>query len=223
MSGFGTVAPNNQASLVANVTQAEVRQTGAGNMLGYLVSPGDNNSFGFTQDGQGNWINGVNSGNDHQVAIWQHGDSNVTDFGQSGTGNNLGVSIDGSYNQLNIDQAQSGASGNKMSVTITGDKNNNYPLTGNALTGAADAARDLSAPSLVQGDLFQNGSNNSLTMTVTASNENAFATFQDGSNNTIIHSISGGDGNQAVVAQIGIGNYSNTTQIGGGNNLGVSQ
>jgi hypothetical protein len=222
-TGFGTLAPSNQASLVANVVQAEVRQTGAGNMLGYLVSPGDNNSFGFTQDGQGNWINGVNSGNDHQVAIWQHGDGNVTDFAQSGTGNNLGVSIDGSYNQLNIDQSQSGASGNKMSVTITGDKNNNYPLTGNALTGAADAARDLSAPSLVQGDLFQNGSNNSLTMTVTASNQNAFATYQSGSNNTIVHSISDGDSNQAVIAQNGLNNMSNTTQVGAGNNLGVSQ
>ena len=110
-----------------------------------------------------------------------------------------------------------------MTVSITGDNNNNFAVTGLSLSGAADAARDLGAPSLVQGDLFQDGSNNQLTMTVLASNGNAFATLQDGDNNKIEHTISGGNSNQAVVAQNGNGNQSVTTQIGGGNNLGVSQ
>lgn len=220
----GTIGFSGNAALVPGVTQSRAVQAGSGNTLGFLVATGDNNSFGFTQQGEGNWINGVNTGNDHQVAIWQHGDDNVVDFGQRGTGNDLGVSMDGSDNHVKIRQFQSGPSGNDMSVTITGLDNNNWP-TSNSLTGDARAAYDVANlwdPAFVgQGSLYQTGSDNSLTMLVTG-DLNSFATYQYGDGNEISHTMTG-DANQAVITQIGSNNYSNATQIGGGNNLGVSQ
>jgi hypothetical protein len=216
----GTIGFSDNAALVG-ISQSRAVQTGSGNTLGFQVATGDNNSFGFAQQGEGNWINGVNTGDDHQVAIWQHGDDNVVDFAQFGTGHDLGVSMDGSDNHLKIRQRQSG---NNMSVSITGSDNNNWP-TSNSLTGDARAAYDVAhgyeTAFVGQGSLYQTGSNNSLTMLVTG-DLNSFATYQWGSDNMISHTM-GGDANQAVVTQIGSNNYSNTTQTGGGNNLGVSQ
>jgi hypothetical protein len=222
----GTTGFSGFAGGVSGVVQPQVLQTGGGNNAGYVAS-GDNNSFGFTQDGSGNWINGTSTGDDHQIAIYEHGDGNSADFAQAGNGNNAGLSMDGDDNLLNVRQDQSGASGNNMSVTITGDKNNNYALTGNALAGDALTVRNVIRTALCsttfgQGDLFQDGSNNALALNVTSSS-NAFATYQSGNDNTINGSIGGGNANQAVVAQIGNSNSATFTQTGGGNNVGISQ
>lgn len=213
------------ASAVAGVFGAQVHQTGGGgNYLSYFVT-GNYNLYAFSQNGTGNHLGGTVNGDSHEAAVNQDGDGNVVDFLQSGTGNNLGVWIDGGDNHLNIKQVQSGASGNLMSVSITGNNNNNYPvtaaLTGDALTVKGFAVADVGT--FGQGDLFQNGSNNSLTFTVTNSDLNAFATDQHGNDNTIVHTISGGNGNQIVVAQLGNTNTSVTAQVGSGNNIGVKQ
>lgn len=213
------------ASTVSGALQGQILQTGgSNNYFSYFVT-GDYNLYGFNQNGNGNHIGGTVTGDSHQAAISEDGDGNIVDFLQTGAGNNMGVWIDGNDNHLNIKQQQTGASGNVMSVSISGNDNNNYPitsaLTGDALTAKGAAVADVGLFS--QGDLLQNGSNNSLTLAVINSNLNAFATDQHGANNSITHTISGGNGNQIVVAQIGDSNSSVTSQTGSGNNIGVTQ
>ena len=100
-------------------------------------------------------------------------------------------------------------------------------FSGDALTVRSIVRADPLGAGFRRGDLFQEGSNNTLRgttlgspLTVTGDN-NSFATYQNGTGNEIIGSINGNT-NQAGVAQIGNGNTAAMNQIGNGNNLGIS-
>jgi hypothetical protein len=203
-----------------------VGQYGEDNLVTLANISDDGNQVGLQQSGDRNEITGLGFGSNGIVDILQGGNDNAAVFSQAGEDNVIGVDIDGDRNHLNMVQNNPDATGNTMSVSITGSDNNNWPSNNNTLTGDARSAYDVAhfdnSLFVGQGSLYQTGSDNSLTMTV-SSDLNAFATYQKGTGNTIEHTISGGDANQAVIAQIGSGNMSVTMQMGAGNNLGVSQ
>ncbi|MCY0094038.1 hypothetical protein [Hoeflea ulvae] len=208
-------------------------QNGIDNTIS-LTAIGDSNLFGFNQSGDFNSAVGTVNGNSNQLAIAHLGSSNVTNFEQSGDGNDAGFYVDGDNNHLDIRQNQSGASGNNMGVSIVGDDNNATGGKSPGFSGDAEFARDvvrtagLGASDFARGDLWQEGSNNTLRGAALGSpltvegDGNSFATYQNGNDNTIVGAIDGGS-NQAVVAQIGNGNLADMSQTGNGNNLGISQ
>ncbi|NRB34392.1 MAG: hypothetical protein HRU31_06530, partial [Rhodobacteraceae bacterium] len=181
-------------------------------------SDGDDNEVTITQD-LFNAGGGTNSakvevdGDDNIIGINQLG-NNLADIKLLGSG-----SGESDNNLLNIDQQDGSGGQNSITVTIYGDDNNlSGPFTGDA---------SIYAGSLLPGDLFQNGSSNSITLDVGStsgeSNGNLFAFQQTGSSNTITGSMTGGDANQAVVVQVGNFNATTFAQVGSFNNLGVSQ
>jgi hypothetical protein len=224
---MGVFTAGGPAAGVAQVTQGEVHQTGGnGNTASYIVTNSNYNLYGITQNGSGNAVVGTVSSDSNQSAVWQNGDGNVTDFIQEvGAGNNLGAASDGSNNLLYL--RQSGA-GNKLTASLQGNENNNTALSGNTFSGDALTIRNkvraaANGGGFTQGDLWQYGDLNTMTVTVTASSDNTFGMFQGGSNNVLSHTISGGNFNQAVVAQLGSGNNSVTVQNGSYNNVGIKQ
>ena len=72
------------AALGVGVPQAVVTQTGNNDTLSY-IAVGDYNLYGFLQiTGDHNDINGTTTGDLNQVAVKHDGDSNITDFAQTG-------------------------------------------------------------------------------------------------------------------------------------------
>ena len=276
-NGKGTFAGTSSLAVtgVQLGNQSFAGQSGSDNELTYSTV-GQQNKFGFLQQGIGNMIDSVSNGTGQEVAVRQSGDdndtfgnqaglfhsagvqmegnSNFVDFTQSGSGtsiadgNRLAIMIDGNSNELtsvqtgmnnladldvegnrnHIDVSQNGTGAlNSMKVNIVGNDNNNFGIT-SAFGGDADWARDkglvLSSNFSVlnQGDLSQDGGDNSLTLDVFA-NRNAFAMLQDGTGNVIVGEILSGMDNQAVVAQIGSNNTAHFSIAGMGNVTGVVQ
>jgi hypothetical protein len=200
---------------------------------------GSENEVYISQDG---WFNDATAkalgGDDNGLIITQRDDnnngsiavaggSNLVKLAQNGGtrfGNNASVDIIGSGNHADIDQTKSGSGGaNNLTLNIFGNDNNNNPsLT--AFGGAALAAAQ--GTGLEPGLIRQIGSGNSITMKVGASGSvatgNIFAFLQDGGYNTIKGSVQG-NSNQAVVVQSGSGNFTNFSQSGSFNIIGVNQ
>lgn len=104
-------------------------------------------------------------------------------------------------------------SGNRISVTISGDGNGGWGQTWDRpLFGAG-----LPAPGLLQ----QIGWNNSISLDVSGT-ENLFSIVQAGSGNLASGQISG-IGNAAAITQQGQGNTAHFSQAGSGNALSISQ
>lgn len=200
---------------------------------------GSENEVYISQDG---WFNDATAkalgGDDNGLIITQRDDNNsgsiavaggsnlvkLTQNGDSRFGNNASVEIIGSGNHADIDQTKSGSGGaNNLTLNIFGnDNNNNSSLT--AFGGAALTAAQ--GTDLEPGLIRQVGSGNSITMKVGASGSvatgNVFAFLQDGGYNTIKGSVQG-NSNQAVVVQSGSGNFTNFSQSGSFNIIGVNQ
>ncbi|MEP9374466.1 hypothetical protein [Mesorhizobium sp. KR1-2] len=145
--------------------------------------------------------------------------------------NSANVLFKGNNNHLDITQAKSGfGSGNTLNVTLYGNYNNDAPgFSSPVLTHAVGLARSIAGGSSLSfgpGTIYQSGNGNTITLDVgtatTNSNGNLFAFVQSGNTNGIVGSING-MGNQAVVVQSGDGNFTNFSQIGNFNVVGVSQ
>lgn len=216
------------AGAVAGLGASTVLQEGQGNALVYDAI-GTSNAFAFAQEGRDNDIDAISNGVANEVAIAQDGRDNVALANQMGDENAIGARMTGNGNMLDMLQNGGGAGmGNAISVTIDGNNNNNFAVTGLALSDDALDARDLARgqggmfAGLVQGDLFQDGASNSMTLNVTG-DSNAFAMAQSGDGNTISGTFTHGSMNQAVVAQVSNGNSATFTIGGVGNNTGIMQ
>ncbi len=196
------------------------------------------NSIGINQTGNDNfaWADVTRIGND--VLIGQYGNRNETYFLSAADYSEATLEVTGNDNRLR--GFQDGRD-NLMDVDFQGNNNNNWP-TSPGFSGKAKMARDyvrangtlnrgpgFNAADFAQGDLFQENTGgtingqNSLILTGTNANKNAFATYQEGDKNSIIGSISNGNSNQAVVAQIGDNNSASFSQSGSYNNTGIMQ
>lgn len=219
----------NGLNIAGNSNSLGIYQHGDGNVVALATISGDYNDVGLRQDGNDNVVGVTTTASDSRVWVKEQGNHNDVTAEQSGVWSVINTNIVGNYNLLNIKQDGGvGPVGNTMTVTISGDHNNDYgnthlALSGDALTAKLAVEGELGSGAFVQGDLYQNGDDNTLTVLVTASNDNAFAMYQHGNGNTISHTITGGAGNQAVVAQIGSGNNSVTSQNGSFNVVGVTQ
>lgn len=183
-----------------------VTQRGSGNAINMTISNmASNNSFGFLQEGVSNDATGITiTGNDNQLGVSQVGASNGFALSEiSGNGNNIGL-------------AQTGAS-NLATINISGSFNGAGTFSGNASAVAGGRPSGL----IVQGTAPLHGLNK-VALTI-SSNSNQFSLYQNGSSNNITGSISGTSANQVAVAQNGNGNMASFSQAGGSNNIGISQ
>ncbi len=209
-------------------------QDGSSNMVSLGVVDGDLNEIGLKQVGTN--IVGVNifgaDSDNNSVLVDQNGTNTAdVDLGTVGGGsdndftvvqtgtNTATVELEaGNSNHLNLSQSGGSGGANVASIFISGSFNNNAGIFGGAADGAAGA--------LTPGDVFQDGSLNTIDIEVgqdlVPSNSNLMAFNQVGTGNEISGTIDGSN-NQVAVVQNGGSNLANFTQLGGGNNLGVSQ
>lgn len=94
-AAFDGVALTTAQLISPTLTPGSIVQNGTGNSIFYrvgLLAPSDDNRFAFSQEGNGNRIEGRTEGSSNQVVIVQHGNLNFAWFSQTGFGNVIGVS-----------------------------------------------------------------------------------------------------------------------------------
>lgn len=223
ISQHSTEADGNSASVVQNGTDngrnglgkaaslvgasdSSVVQFGVGNIIDYTAN-GDDNEFGFHQDGTGNLAQSITiNGSRNHLGVFQDGTNNVLQL----------ASIDGDDNVIGIRQV---GTDNTVGLTIAagGDRNGGYHGAFDALTAG---------PGLTPGLLEQLGVNNEVSLNVSG-DDNLFATLQDnesaGSTGNKISGNITGSGNQAAVKQVGDNNTTSFVQTGSNNFVEVIQ
>lgn len=239
-----------------NNNYLNVQQATANNTWTYVVagqSGGDGNSLTINQGGDFLAADVIQNGSSNSASVSQYGDRQIiglradlsydTPFTQTGSGNSLTASQDGSTNVLNGSQSgniynsilsyQHG--GAAATVNQTGSYNtvNNYSQTGAVTLTATQTSNGSgstltnvqsgnSTASVIQTAYWWGGNSVSNTQS-----EYALATLtQDGGNNTIIGNQSGGGSaatNTVTVSQTTSGNYANYTQAGTGLTATITQ
>src|SRR5690606_36041040 len=126
-------------ALGVGVSQSRVRQTGEANDLTFNVT-GNDNLFGFAQDGWANLIVGTVEGNANQVAITETGQGNETQASTTDISTQLGL------NQIELanfgadEIGSSNAASDKSSVALIQDSLNSFGNVGeNYVDGAGNA------------------------------------------------------------------------------------
>lgn len=198
-----------------------------------LEQVGDNNTGSATTLGSnGNRIWAFQTGNSNDFALNQGlstaSTQNFIDLIQTGNGNDATVDQQGSFNVADIDQI---GNGNFIDVDQYNDNNTvtaNFDGNDNGVgsfTGVAAGVAGVITPGTVIQDAGTLGGN--LITYDVFGNSNLFAFKQDGDGNTIDGdvgtSIADASSNQVAVVQIGNGNTADFSQLGNGNNIGISQ
>lgn len=200
------------AGAAGALASSVVQGGGSNNQVNYTVLNGNDNQFGFKQNGNGN----------QALGILITGDRNQLGVNQNGDNNQLSLStIDGNDNIIGLKQD---GSSNVASLNVAGDRNVGF----NDFTGGPAGALATSAL-LTPGLLEQSGTFNQVTLTVDNGFDNVFASLQDnsaspsaGAWNVIVATQTGSD-NQAAVVQVGNNNTANLSQTGGMNDASISQ
>lgn len=172
----------------------------------------DRNDIDVTQTDKGLGTVDVR-GSDNDIDVVQDG----TNFADVKVGNQT---VPSDNNTLNVGQTGGAGGRNEVFVDLFGSDNNATGFSGPTTAAAASAA------SLGQGDLFQSGVGNSMTLEIgtstLGSDGNVFAMRQDGDFNVIEGAIAG-TANEAVVVQVGNANTTGFTQNGATNMATVLQ
>lgn len=208
-NGFSREALNNSDRGVFQVgdsNSADITQRSAGQSIERLNQTGSGNDFDLVQkDGQGN---------DTDFAI-QTGDNNVIDIQQLGADNEIRV-------VRQIDSVDGSGDNNSLMVTMNGDNNG----VGIGLGSSGDAFDVAGLVGTTAGYFTQDGDSNIATLDVWGS-DNAVTYHSEGNSNTIDGDIGSGTvnatGNRAAVVQVGNMNTASFSQMGSGNNAGISQ
>ena len=205
-------------------------QQGTSNKLGFAITGGSDNQFGFRQNGTGNEALGLAIlGNFNELGVNQsgttntvslatiNGNDNVIGFMQNGTSNVASATVAGSGNNNEFGIAQTGTT-NDATVNITGSDNGARSTVG--LFGVAASVGG------TNGLVEQYGMSNIALLNITGDN-NAFALAQgsavaDGDNNSITGTVNGNN-NAAAVSQSGSNNIAVFAQTGNGNSAGIIQ
>ncbi|MFN3721726.1 MAG: beta strand repeat-containing protein [Paracoccaceae bacterium] len=205
-------------------------QSGTANEIGFLVSGGSSNQFGFRQVGSANQAVGLELvGSNNELGVNQAGttnvvslatiggDGNVIGFNQAGTSNQASATVSGTGNNNEFAILQNGTT-NSADVSIVGSDNG--ATASNGLFGAALLT------GVTAGLIEQFGNSNEAELDIIGGN-NAFAFLQgigmvDGDFNSITGTVTGNN-NAAAVSQSGSSNTANFTQVGNGNSAGIKQ
>lgn len=223
-------------ALGVGLLQSRVRQTGEGNDLSYAAA-GDDNLFGFVQDGIGNWIVGTVDGDANQTAISQQGDVNSAQFEIGGASNRFGIAQLGEGNEA---LAYANGNANELALSQVGLANLGEVRIGSRTPGSSDNVVALNQDSLASfgnvGEIDVDGNANTVSLdqlgligsnygTVDIlGNENDVAVGQEGSNESEV----GITGNLNVVSlgqnsNASFGNEAGILVGGDGNEVSVDQ
>jgi hypothetical protein len=229
----GVIGFTSDAAANIGAAQSDLVQLGEGNTLRFTINGGDQNSFGFFQDGTGNDViaaigptKSAQSQADvasvrstlNEVAVFQNGTSNRVYQIVIGNENVAAIRQVGDENRIYVDQ---NGDGNTVRASVEANRSN---VAGAFFRGAAALiAQGFGDAEFQPGRLTQSGNRNSINIDVLGgSSDNDFAANQNGDGHVINASISG-QANQLAVVQSGIGNTSLSVQSGSGNSLGVRQ
>ncbi|KUF08631.1 hypothetical protein [Pseudoponticoccus marisrubri] len=210
---------------VGNANLFGFYQDGTGNSVGMVTIDGDGNETAGYQEGTDNLIViAPIVGDDNDIGVIQDGTMNMADIAltngssrnaigvdQFGT-NAADVDVDGNDNFADIRQSVNNSGSFGVVLNITGDFNG----TGPWVTGS-----DAESIGLTGGVIIQDGVDNLFDAVIEGDN-NLFASDQFGNDNTIDAFVDGNN-NQFAVAQMGNMNNAVFSQIGAGNNVGISQ
>src|SRR5690606_5378447 len=160
-------------ALGVGVSQSRVRQTGEGNDLTFNVT-GNDNLFGFAQDGWANLIIGTVDGNANQVAIAQTGEGNEALASTNGNTNQLGLSQIGLANFGEVQIGSRDAASDNNSVALNQDSVDSVGNVGEIYIDGAGNAVSLEQVGLIGSnygvvDVF--GYENNVTFEQVGSNE----------------------------------------------------
>ena len=195
-----------------SAAQGNIVQIGDENLATITIT-GTDNKFGTQQFGERNYIVVAVGALDgeaaqrNESAVFQIGTENYFTHDVLGSDNVGAARQFGDYNRLAIEQS---GNGNLARAMITGDRNNS---DGRVFTDLVRAM--LPSGDVTPGRLYQNGLGNSVSVTVTGS-DNLFGVHQHGAGN-VAESIIVGGFNQVAVMQVGDGNVALTAQYGSGN------
>lgn len=175
-----------------------------GNLATLRISDGDDNVVRIDQDGA----------NAAQISII--GSSNSVSLAQLGS-NDAGISIEGNDNLL---RAQQTGTGNDLLISIRGNDSNNAPFSAGKASVLASGF-DLAPGDVIQSGIG-NSIDYSIGSVTALSNGNRFAFLQEGLGNRIVGKTDGDD-NEVVIVQRGAMNFTSFVQAGSGNVIAVSQ
>lgn len=194
-----------------------------------IFQVGDSNSVDITQRSAGQSIERLNqtgSGNDFDL-VQTDGNGNDTDFAiQTGNDNVIDIQQLGANNEIRvvkqIDSSDGSGDNNSLVVTMNGDNNG----VGIGLGSSGDAFDVAGLVDTTAGYFTQDGDSNIATLDVWGS-DNAVSYHSEGDSNSIDGDIGSGtvnaSGNRAAVVQVGDMNTASFSQMGSGNNAGISQ
>jgi hypothetical protein len=181
------------------------------------ISQTDENGIG------GNIIGRIwQNGSDNGVVIDQiNGENEVRTVTQWGAGNRLTVDQDGARNLVDIVEQNNdvqGGGGNIAELRFESDANGSDGANG--FSNFASGLPTVRAPG--QAQVFQLGSENTLSFLATGGSNNLYGFTQDGDGNGV-RAISDGNANEIAIAQFGDGNSLSSVQDGDRNRGAILQ
>lgn len=179
-----------------DITQTDENGVG-GNVIGRIWQNGSDNLSDILQ---------VNGGNQLQT-VTQQGDANILTVRQRGAGNFVDI----------VEQNNGVTRGRGNQANLTFESDNNGIEGSPGLTDFASDFPTTRTPG--QAQLFQLGSDNTLSFLATSGTLNLYGFIQEGDGNDIV-SVAAGTANQIAIAQFGDGNDASSVQDGD-NNLGA--
>ena len=166
----------------------------------YIDQSGSNSTISITQDGYGNVVKGINSGNTTPATIY--GINNAVTVNQVGISNTLSLGI-----QTTTSGSTTLPDGSTIAVPTV-----NYSVTGNNATAVIDSNNDGASSS----------ASNYIDVVQTGNSANANINVK-GANNAVKAVTDGGDSNSVVVATKGNNNIDNISLTGDSNSVNLSQ
>jgi hypothetical protein len=165
----------------------------------YIDQSGSNSTIAITQDGYGNVVKGIASGNTTPATIY--GINNVVTVNQVGMSNTLSLGV----------QTTTGGTTTLPDGTTVAVPTINYSVTGNNATAVIDSNNDGAGAS--------RGTYISVDQTGNAANAN----INVRGNNDAIKVVTTGDNNSVVATVKGNNNIDNVVLTGAGNSVNISQ
>jgi hypothetical protein len=166
----------------------------------YIDQSGSNSTISITQDGYGNVVKGINSGNQTPATIY--GINNAVTVNQVGISNTLSLGI----------QTTTGGTTTLPDGTTVAVPTINYSVTGNNATAVIDSNNDGA------------GASRGTYISIDQTGDNANANINVRGNNNAIKAVTSGGNNNSVVATVkGNNNVDNVVLTGDSNSVTITQ
>ncbi|MCY0094041.1 hypothetical protein [Hoeflea ulvae] len=207
--GFGGVGYFGVMAGAIGAEQGSIIQIGDDNDIGFTVTRGDSNQYGYSQIGDGNVVDVVIDGDANEVASMQIGDDNSLVVEVEGGANVTAAFVEGERNRLDVYQK---GSLNTASLSVVGDDNNKF----GSETLLAGLGGTVSAfGSYRPGVVLQEGLQNAASMIIRG--DGNFSTVRQRGDYNIAMITTTGSHNAAGISQVGDYNVALAGQQGSGN------